>query len=285
MRDKTVASLDGIESKLIEVTRKTKKKIKHIDLYGGEIGLLDDDYLDSLLNIIEKYSDYKCSFITNLSILKPIFSDPRIELSISFDFEERQMDELVFSNIALLDRDVSILILASKNILKKNVDNMIKQLNCLSNIISVEIKPYSANQSNQQNVAFSEYESFIQSWIESDIEMKFNFVNYDKIKGSLLKEYSSFSSDHIYITPNNKFGILDFDEKDNEVFVELDTFEGFLEWSEKEVLKVKSNKYCKECRYIGHCLTEHYREVKSLDESCNGFKHLLDWNYESIIKS
>lgn len=285
LRDKKVASLDGIEVRLQEIIGKLKKKVNHIDLYGGEIALLEDTYLSSVLNLAEKYSEEKPSFITNLSIIKPIFNSPRIELSVSYDFDQRQMSEVVFNNIALLERDVSILILASKGLIEKDVDSMITQLNCLNNIISVEVKPYSSNQSNQQAIKFSEFEEFIQKWIDSKVEKKFNFVNHDKIKLSLLKKYSSFSDDHIYITPNNKFGILDFDKDDNEIFVELDSFEEYEQWSREEVIKVQNNQFCKECRYLGHCLTEHYREVYSMENSCNGFKQLLDWNYESIIKS
>ena len=49
--------------------------------------------------------------------------------------------------------------------------------------------------------------------------------------------------------------------------------------AEKEKLENVSD-ICRNCKYFGHCLTEHYRYVKDLDNSCNGYKGLLDW-YEA----
>jgi hypothetical protein len=39
---------------------------------------------------------------------------------------------------------------------------------------------------------------------------------------------------------------------------------------------------CASCKYFGNCLTEHYRYVKDLDNSCNGYKGLLDWYHERM---
>ena len=46
--------------------------------------------------------------------------------------------------------------------------------------------------------------------------------------------------------------------------------------------RVVKNPYCSQCDYLGSCLSEHLRDVKSLTYSCNGFKHLLDWYNERI---
>jgi hypothetical protein len=69
----------------------------------------------------------------------------------------------------------------------------------------------------------------------------------------------------------------EFDLNDNEFFLEYDTLDEYWQWCEKEKHRVGLNKYCSSCEYYGNCLSEHLREVKSLDESCNGFKHLIDW--------
>jgi len=69
---------------------------------------------------------------------------------------------------------------------------------------------------------------------------------------------------------------LEFDLNDNEYFLEYDTFDEYLKWCDLEKNKVNKNKICSRCDYYGHCLSEHLREVKNLDNSCNGFKGLLD---------
>ena len=106
----------------------------------------------------------------------------------------------------------------------------------------------------------------------------FTFVNADRISSSLNGTYSAYSDAHVYITPSGKFGVLEFDINDNEYFLEFNTFKEYLNWSNKEKLKVNNNPICSQCPYLGRCLTEHYRDVKDLTYSCNGFRYLLDWS-------
>src|SRR5690606_3327439 len=90
-------------------------------------------------------------------------------------------------------------------------------------------------------------------------------------------EQNSFSDDHIYITPNGEFAVLEFDKNDNEYFMELSSFQDYLDWTMIEKNRVSMNGYCMSCEYYGRCLSEHLREVKDISQSCNGFKHLIDW--------
>lgn len=276
--DKKRASLGQIEDRLRTIYEQNNyTKIEHVDLYGGEIGLLDDEYLYGLLDIIEEYSVLPCNIITNLSRIHPAFLDDRVKLSVSFDFQARQSHPLVYNNMTLVDKDIAVLILASEEVLNMDVDTMIVGLNCLKNVTSVEIKPYSTNQANQQAVTFKQFEEFVKKWIDSEIDKDFLFINEENIKRSLSGGYNAFSDDHIYITPSGKFGVLDFDENDDEFFLELDTYDEYVSWTKLEKHRVYQNGYCSQCEYLGKCLTEHYREVKDIRESCNGFKHLLDW--------
>jgi CRISPR/Cas system-associated exonuclease Cas4 (RecB family) len=153
---------------------------------------------------------------------------------------------------------------------------MISQLNLLTNLSSVEIKPYSTNQSNNFKVTDREFEIFIQKWITSPIEKKFQFVNEDNIRKSLAGEKNAFSNDHVYITPTGQFAVLEFDLNDREYFKQLDSIEEYIDWAGNEPEKNTSS-ICKSCKYYGKCLTEHYRYVRDLTHSCNGYKLLLDW--------
>ncbi len=39
---------------------------------------------------------------------------------------------------------------------------------------------------------------------------------------------------------------------------------------------------CRSCEFYGKCLTEHYRYVKDLNNSCNGYKFLIEWYRERL---
>lgn len=274
LSDKKLLSLDILNEKLFEI--RAYETINQVDLYGGEIGLLSKQYVNDLKEVLYFHGIKKISLITNLSMINDIVTDSDFHLSVSYDFDAREDSDRVLKNMALLKKPFSILMLASPSLIEKDVDEMISTFNLLNNLISVEIKPYSTNQANQFKITFRDYEEFVKKWIVNK-NKKFQFVNTDLLKSVIDKTRSSFSDDHVYITPNGKYGVLDFDLNDNEFFLEYEKIEDYFDWCDREKVRVKRNKYCNSCQYYGNCLSEHLREVKSLDNSCNGFKLLIDW--------
>jgi len=250
--------------------------IEHIDLYGGEIGAMKKSYFYGLKEIIRKHYSGIININTNYSMMHPGFFDNDVYLSVSYDFEAREKSELVFQNMLMSTVPIAVLILASPKVLAKDVHQMINMLNMCSSITSVEIKPYSINQANAHNVTHKDFEDFVIKWLKLKDKMKFEFVNEERIIESMKGRYNAFSDDHIYITPSGKFGVLEFDEEDKEFFLELDSWEQYLDWTKKEKEEMVSP-ICASCIYFGNCLTEHYRYVKDLDNGCNGYKGLLDW--------
>jgi MoaA/NifB/PqqE/SkfB family radical SAM enzyme len=267
-------SLERLDELLSQVP-----KIEYIDLYGGEIGALKKSYFYGLKDTIRKHYDGEINIITNYSMLHEGFYDDDVYLSVSYDFEAREKSDLVYRNMMISPVPIAVLILASPEVLNKDVEEMIMLLNICRAITSVEIKPYSINQANSHKVTHKDFEDFIIKWLEAKTPKEFIFVNEAKIKESYERRYNAFSDDHIYITPNGKFGVLEFDEDDKEYFLELDSWDEYIEWTKKE--KSTISPFCKECPYFGNCLTEHYRYVENLENSCNGYKGLLDW-YEGM---
>lgn len=249
--------------------------IDHIDLYGGEIGALRRDYYDEIKAVIRKHYDGKININTNFSMLDDRFFEDDITLSVSYDFEAREKHELVFQNMMMSPKPIALLILASPRVISLNVDEMIQRLNLVKSVTSVEIKPYSINQANTLDLSHSDYENFVIKWLESPIQKNFEFINLYNIEDSYNKHYNAFSDDHVYITPNGKYGVLDFDKDDKEYFLELANWSNYQQWAYQE--KVTLSDICNNCKYVGHCLTEHYRYVKDLDNSCNGYINLLEW--------
>lgn len=263
-------SLEDLNARLSEVPH-----IDHIDLYGGEIGLIKPQHYAEYRDVIRKYYNGPINIITNLSMIQPYFFDDDVYLSVSYDFDAREKADKVYMNMLKSEVPLAVLILASPQVIEMDVDYMIGLLNMCSSVESVEIKPYSINQANAHNVSHKDYEDFVIRWLERKEQFNFDFINEKTIEESLSKKYNAFSDDHVYITPNGKFGVLEFDKDDKEYFLELNSYEEYLSWTDKE--KFSMSPICKSCEYIGHCLTEHYRYVKDLNNSCNGYKGLLDY--------
>ncbi len=268
---------------MLEEIKEAGYRVDALDLYGGEVALLDEKYLDQILRWTEEIHGLGyLNVITNLSKVNPFFLREEVDLSVSYDFEARERHDVVLVNMIKTPKDIAILMLASPELMKGDVDRMIKTFNALGNVISVEIKPYSSNQANALNCTDKDFEEFVKKWLLSAVPKNFTFVNADRIRSSLDKSYSAFSDAHVYITPNGKFGVLAFDSNDNEFFQEFDNFKMYLDWADAEKASVRSNPICNACPYLGTCLTEHYRDVKNLINSCNGFRHLLDWSQANL---
>jgi sulfatase maturation enzyme AslB (radical SAM superfamily) len=255
--------------------------IDHIDLYGGEIGALRREYYDEIKAVIRKHYDGKININTNFSMLDDRFFEDDITLSVSYDFEAREKSDLVYQNMMMSPKPIAVLILASPRVISLNVDEMIQRLNLINSVTSVEIKPYSINQANTLDLPHNEYENFVIKWLESPIQKNFEFINLFNIEDSYNKHYNAFSDDHVYITPNGKYGVLDFDKDDKEYFLELNSWANYQQWAWQE--KRTLSDICNNCKYVGHCLTEHYRYVKDLDNSCNGYINLLEW-YDARVE-
>lgn len=272
LADRNKIDLDVLDKRLGEIS----DEIEHIDLYGGEIGALKKDYFYGLRDVIRKHYKGDINIITNFSMLHEGFFEDDFYLGVSYDFEAREKHDRVFNNMLQSPVPIAVLVLASPKVVEMDVDTMIQQLNLCSSIQSVEIKPYSINQANAHNVTHKQFEDFVIKWLESPIKKNFSFINQEQIKESLVGIRNAFSNDHVYITPTGHFGVLEFDKNDKEYFLELDSYKDYLKWAEQEPEKNCSD-ICKNCDYYGICLTEHYRYVKDLDNSCNGYKGLLDY--------
>lgn len=277
LRDPRKISLDKLDELLGQVPT-----IEHIDLYGGEIGVLKKDYFYSMKEVIRKHYDGEINIITNYSMIHDGFYEDDVYLSVSYDFEAREKSELVFKNMLMSPVPIAVLVLASPKVLAMDVEEMIMMLNMCSSIESVEIKPYSINQANAFQVTHRDYENFIIKWLTASTPKRFKFINEERLHESYRGLYNAFSDNHIYITPNGKFSVLEFDKYDKEYFLELESWGEYIQWTQKE--KNEISDICKECKYYGGCLTEHYRYVDSLENGCNGYKGLLDWYDDARVE-
>ena len=274
LSDRNLLPIDLLSEKLAEIISHTN--IDMVDIYGGEIGLLPESYWNELILMLHNYGIDDINLITNLSMINSVTEDNRVHTSVSYDFEARESSEKVWRNMALLNKEFSVLMLASPTLIKQDVDYMVNMFNTLGNLISVEIKPYSANQANQLQVSYTDYEEFVKKWIQNK-NKKFQLNNTLLLDTVLDGSRNSFSDDHVYITPSGNYGVLEFDLNENEFFKEYKTFKEYLGWCNLEKERVSNNKFCSKCDYYGKCLSEHLRDVKNIENSCNGFVNLIEW--------
>lgn len=260
----------------------THFELEHIDLYGGEITILSLDYqlelmgyLSSLnipVNLITNLSNPDSPFITHL---------PRhFTLSVSWDYKARQAYQKVFEKMQKLEVGFSILSLGTQEFASFDPDEVLTLLMTLPKLQSFEIKPYNQNQSNRQPFGHKDYEKLIQSYILKYQELRpaFRFVNIDLLKMTLDKTKSSWSDQHIYLTPGNEWSVLEFDQEGNEYFKKLASLDEYVIWAQQEKDCYTIDPYCKVCPYLGHCLSEHLKPIDDFNTNgCSGFKNLIDW--------
>ena len=285
LRDKQLLDLGRFRELLEQVVE--SYEVTHVDIYGGEVLLLPHEYLMELKAILHDYSIDDIVLISNLSLVNEAALDEDFELGISYDFTAREKSELVFNNILSLPRWFNVLTLASRKFLDEvTPDEFVQTMNMLTRVNSVEIKPYSENQANQDRVSYKEFEEFVWA-VTTHPDRRFYFENEALMIKSVEGTRNAYSDDHLYITPYGQFAVLDFDLNDREYFQTLSSVEEYRAWCDKEKKRVEANQFCSACEFKGRCLSEHLREVKSLENSCNGFHGLLTrWkNYEGAASS
>ena len=283
LSDTKKISLESLKNRLDDIER-AGYHIGHVDLYGGEVLLLSFDYLIAVKKLLRFYGAEDIEIITNLSTYREdIVEDNNFGISVSYDFQHRQQSDHVWKNMLKVNRDFTILTLGIPEIVRTDPMEFIEQINLLSHCKHWEIKPYSANQANQLDVSYEEYEEFIKKIIEYP-NKKFEFLNKVALDMAVHSDANPYSDDHVYITPNGTFAVLEFDANDNEYFQELHTFQQYLDWTLLEKSRVLSNEFCGTCNYSGRCISEHLREVKTVDQSCNGFYKLIEY-YENRINT
>ncbi len=253
-------TISNIQKHLTEINN--TNKIEHIDLYGGEISLLNDKYMIELIDICSNFTQ-SISIVTNGYLIKDWMKNSQVNLSISFDGSTREHFEKVFNNMFMLERTYNVIGLVSENF---DIQEFIKLTNILSNnCLSVELKPYSVS---KYNVNVNLHNTFNENVIKLIKKSNKPVINEERLKLSLCGLYDATSNKHIYITPSNKLATLNF----------KNGVEYFYEY--KNINDVKKNyvEYisddCKNCEYFGKCITEHYTDIDT-PENCSGHYNLM----------
>jgi len=266
------------------------KEIEGVDLYGGEIGLYNEVDGNSLIDTICRVYDWKkhgkIHVTTNLSVWRNWYLREEVMLYVSYDGDARQDEEKVWNNMWKLghtyNQDFGVLTLASLEFIRAHRHkDFARKLAMNRHIVSWELKPYSKNQANDLAVTHKDFEELVMQYVQifnNGLKRNFQFENELQIVDSINRTNNSLSDDHIYITPNGEFAVLEFDDNDKEFFLHLDNMKDYIEWTKKEAKRNMMNPICASCQYYKSCLTEHLR-IEPIDKSgsCNGYRELISW--------
>ena len=87
LQNKSLLRIEDIKKHLEEI-----EEIKTIDIYGGEVSLIEDNYMIELIEVCKDYTS-DISIVTNGTIVKDWMKKEEIHLSISFDGEARDKND------------------------------------------------------------------------------------------------------------------------------------------------------------------------------------------------
>ena len=245
--DKSLLRIDQIKNIL------AKYDIRYVDIYGGEISILNDTYVDQLMDI---FKDRNISLVSNgVSFLnsrwKDYFLNDNIQLSFSYDIS-RTNKEMLANTLKKLDNTNK-----KYSVICIDIDELdYEQLMAFNNMESLSIKPYSMSIDNP--VKYNQRMLSIYQTLYDKYSVLFS-------KLESVTEYRDLVP-HYFLLPNGKlYDIRYCNEK--EYFCEL------------KDCKNNISDICLGCKYYRRCFNEHYFGYmpNMSDEDCLGRKRTMEY--------
>ena len=244
-----------------------------IRLSGGEVSLLSELYFE-LLYYLCKSICKKISVETNLYKLHKSIVNYFDVITVGYNFNEYNViKKEVFENIkALVDSGKIINIKTLDISCFDDCDLVINRLNSLR-IKSWEIIPYQKSLNNCiKECDYSFFENVISKYLRLSNKMNFAFQNKLQLDGVLdLDNYNTLT---VYITPNNKFAIQNYDKKDNFSLLEVENIQELVKKC-KEIENFK-DKLCEKCTSKLKCMANRFLNLNYTGLSCCGCNRLIN---------
>ena len=253
---------------------KNEYNILQTEICGGEITSLSDFYFNMLFHLIQincnkiivstDFIDFNKSMINYCDI---------INVKYNFNGYSKNKD-IVYSNIKAAVSEGKIINIKSLDIsCKVNSRAIIDDLNKLR-IKSCEIVPYHQSiYSKVKAMNYHDHEELIKQYLFLVRTMKFAFQNKLQLDGIL--PIDNYNVKNIYITPNNKFAVTEFDKDNKFKLCECDDLSS-LQKKIREMENLRDN-FCYNCDSKLRCLANRLINLNYIGESCSGFKDLIKY--------
>ena len=272
-KDNTTLDLDILQQKLDQI----QDEITGISIYGGEIGLLDLNYLDQLFKIANKYSSDVCcqTSLTNLNIVN-VCTANAIKLGVSIN-KERKTNKKTITNWNKLpidiQRETSILSVVLPSIINSNSKQLLEyyqQFNCKQ----VTFIPYSpsVNNHNLYHITNNDYQNFMINILTEYID---NTNKYDFTIGNLIQYTlgnNCLDNQYLMIDRCGDFVNVKYTKDNLEYFKRYDSYD---DWKNSNKVCIVSQ--CLTCKYFNnHCMADHIKR-NDANDCCCGYYDLCQF--------
>lgn len=276
-----ILNLDILETRLKEITKHFE--IEKFNTYGGEITLLDKEYLIRLNSILNQYEakNYITSNLYDVDKLD-LFTNCYISTSLNLERQDyfyirRKLKE----NKGRWDNNC-ILSMITPSIVTNNPYNILKSYNNLGIDWISFIKYYpNKDTGDLYNISQEKYEDtlikLLDTYLHNKSDFDFNLAMIPGLKGCINHTYPIATNDKIIrINPEGKYCSVFYDINNLEYFKEYDNIEDYIEDAKKEAFNYMLK--CGSCKYYGTCWTEHITNNK-----CDGCKKLLQYAEDNLV--
>lgn len=254
-----------------------KHSISRIDIFGGEVSLLSDDYLKEL--------NFCCkSFASNVSVVTNLHRDiSHIFKNITISLNEERTDfDAILNKLPTLPYDFALSIVVLPSIVNAFKSGKAQyMLNFIPrNCNSVHLVQYSQSHMQKHKIVVSdddyEYVVFEACKMKKSGILPFKLQNLDDIQS---QQYSPLMSESIFVLPSGEYAWISYQDHEEKFSTSynLADYDAAVA-KEYNIYKMK----CEKCRYFQRCYTEHL----DLSKQCSGHKQLLDMMYaDNLLKA
>ena len=268
-KDRIILDLNILEQRLEEITQICD--IENIQILGGEISLLDANYLNDLYNIVNKYP---CAMTTNLSNnwLINYCLQNNIKLGVSLNEERPYYQETVNKLKTLKDiKTISLSSVVLPSLLKKSSKEILEFYDSLGfTTYFIQYRPSLTN-NVVYDLTLNDYINFMDKLVN---EYKTNHYDFPLGNETVMTDtiYSSSYDKSLLINPNGKLNIILENNDGYDYYKELDNIQEFLSF------QAGYNAFrafeCTKCKHYNKCLGKHL--ASSDTKKCSELFNIFD---------
>lgn len=268
-QDKQILDAVWLDNALISL--KCNYNILQTEIMIADVTLLSDFYFAIVFHLLKSVCK---KVILNTNFIK--FNKSMLEycdmLNVNLNFNEFcKHKDIIYANIKATQEIINIKTLDIS--CDKNFEKIIDDLNRLG-IKSWEIIPYHAYIGSKLKAKdYSYFENVIKHYLFLTKRMKFAFQN--KLQLDEVLPIDNYNVKTVYITPYNKYAVLDFTKNNEFQLLEYNSVEEL----EKKLAENEKNRdiFCHYCDSKLRCLANRYLNLNYEGKSCSGFKDLIDF--------
>ena len=268
-KDQTTLDLQCLDNKLHQLVE-NDYVIDSISVYGGEISLLDEQYLIQIVKIIRSHVSNQvtigfCTSGYNRSIFE-LAEYLKVRVTIPLNQERPDYKK----NLQLIKQhNCSLGVVVLPSIINTPVDQLVEFYESLGrDVFFYQFYPSSINRS-PYSFDIKQYTDFVISFI-NEYKKKHRSFELINLSEWMDKCYNPEASGFIYISPNGKWMTTGYSDC-LESFVEFDTLDQWKQYCKKERLQRLIK--CNACPYYDKCKAEHL--VVMGEEYCSGMRKLI----------